>query len=80
MSYFYGKIDKSSRRTVSTACGTKNSGMGVVAAGWAGAIYTELWHDKQTGKDMYTVHQGTWQGAGVHQELARGVLGETNGK
>lgn len=73
MSHFYGTMKGS--RGEATRCGTKNSGMRVTAASWAGAITTELYIDDQ-GRDCFRVLQRPWHGRGVSEVIAEGVIGE----
>ena len=73
MSHFYGTMQGS--RGQATRCGTKNSGMEVVAAAWGGAIRTMLYVDEQ-GRDCYRVEQVQWQGAGEYRLIAEGVVGQ----
>lgn len=73
MSHFYGMLQGS--RGEATRCGTKASGMQVVAAGWGGCVRVYAWLDRATDKDMYSVTLGPWQGGGGwSRELARGEL------
>lgn len=72
MSHFYGTLQGS--RGQATRCGTKNSGMEVVAASWAGGIRTVLYVDDQ-GRDCYRVEQVAWCGEGNYKLLAEGVVG-----
>jgi hypothetical protein len=74
MSHFYGTIKGS--RGEATRCGSKGSGVSTVAASWGGAIKVVIWHDETTGEDKFTVRQIPWQGQGVGQLLASGVVGE----
>jgi hypothetical protein len=76
MSHFYGCIPASMRKTPATARASKNTGLTVQAASWGGAVETRLYHDEDTGKDMFVVYQIPWHGRGVSKELARGVVGE----
>ena len=73
MSHFYGVLQ--GNRGEATRCGTKSSGVNVTAAGWGGAIEVTIWHNPETGKDMYHVWLRPWQGSGGNtQLLASGVL------
>ncbi len=73
MSHFYGTMQGS--RGQATRCGTKSSGIEVVAAAWGGAIRTTLFVNEQ-GQDCYLVEQVAWQGVGEYKKLAEGVIGE----
>lgn len=74
MPHFYGTLQGTRGRA--TRCGTKSSGITTQAASWAGPIETRIYHDEETGQDMYEVRQVPWHGAGVSRFIARGVLGE----
>ena len=76
MSHFYATIPTSARKTVPTARGHKSTGIATLAASWSGGVRTYLWHDDDTGKDHFEVHQVTHHGAGVSKLLASGVVGE----
>lgn len=73
MSHFYGTLNGS--RGEATRCGTKQSGMCVIAAGWGGAVRVRLWHDSEAGVDRFEVEQVPWRGNGVARGLARGIIG-----
>lgn len=73
MSHFYGTMKGS--RGEATRCGTKKSGLRVTAASWSGAIEVYLTIDGD-GRDCFEVRQRPWQGQGVGEILARGVIGE----
>lgn len=73
MSHFYGTIQGS--RGAATRCGTKSSGIEVVAAAWGGAVRTVMFVDEE-GRDCYRVEQIRWQGAGTYKLIAEGVVGE----
>lgn len=77
MAHFYGTL-QGSRGKVSRL-GTKNSGLETVAAGWAGAIKTEVF--QRDGRDMYRVTLMPWQGSGGRpQMLAEGELNAALGE
>lgn len=76
MSHFYGTMLGS--RGEATRCGTKASGMEVIAAGWGGAIRTSLFVDDQ-GRDCYRVEQIPWQGEGAYRLIEEGIVGEEKG-
>lgn len=76
MSHFYGTLKGS--RGEATRCGTKNSGLDVTAASWAGAIRTRVWHDGAAGVDRYDVSLIPWHGAGASRVLAQGIVGDEN--
>ena len=77
MSHFYGVLEGS--RGQATRCGTKSSGMGVIAAGWQGAIVTHVRYNADKDRDEYRVYLEPWLGAGLgHRRLlAAGVLNAT---
>lgn len=76
MSHFYGTVQ--GNRGEGTRAGHKNSGLETYAASYRGAIYVRLDHDEATGKDRFTVSQTIWQGAGIREEIASGVIGESS--
>ena len=80
MSHFYGVLDGS--RGQATRCGTKNSGMTVNAMSWSGCVRVDIHHDETTGKDRFTVEQRQHpsNGAGICEEIAEGIIGETTAK
>ena len=55
MSHFYASIDQSTRKTVPTAMGNINSGIGTHTASAKGAISVYLYVDSETGEDMFRV-------------------------
>ncbi len=73
MSHFYGLL--SGQAGTATRCGSERSGFVTVAASWAGCISVRLWRDSD-GNDCFRVDQEPWQGAGVHQSIASGILGK----
>ncbi len=64
MSHFYAQIPVSARQTVPTARGHKSTGITTQAAGWGGCIETDVFHDENTGKDMFRVYLKPWKGSG----------------
>ena len=74
MSHFYGVLQGS--RGEATRCGTRRSGIVTTAAGWGGCIRVHVYHDETTGEDRFVVAQDTWQGKGVTEQIATGVLGQ----
>jgi len=76
MAHFYGVIDKSSRKMSATATGNKETGLGIIAASYKGAIKVVLTHNPDTGKDEFLITQTKHQQIGVEQVLAAGNLGE----
>lgn len=73
MSHFYGTLK--GNRGEATRAGTKDSGLTTTAASWKGAIRVNLWQDA-AGVDRFTIEQTPWQGAGIHEVIAEGVLGQ----
>jgi len=73
MSYFYGVV-QGQGQTAATRRGSKRSGLRVTAASYAGAVTVELDVDLK-GQDVFVVRQEPWHGAGLSQEIARGVIG-----
>lgn len=55
--------------------GTVRSGMNATVGGWYGMVETRVWHNRETGKDMFKVllipH---WQDSGQSVLLAEGIL------
>jgi hypothetical protein len=74
MSHFYGTVD--GNRGVGTRCGTKGSGMEVIAASWDGCIRTYTWYDEEDDVNKYEVYQAKWHGQGINKLLSTGILGE----
>ena len=74
MSQFYGTLQGQSK-TRATRRGSKNSGITVQAASWAGGVRVEVYADAE-GCERYRVELIPWQGRGEHKTLAEGVLGE----
>ena len=73
MAHFYGTVQ--GNRGEGTRLGTTKSGITTHAAGWGGAIRTEVFYDAKTGRDMYRVELIPWQGSGgVSRVLAEGEL------
>ena len=76
MSHFYGVLEGS--RGQATRCGTKSSGMDVIAAGWQGALVTHLRYNADQDRDEYRVYLEPWYGSGGHSRLlSTGVLNAT---
>ena len=72
MSHFYGTIQ--GNRGEATRCGTKNSGINVYAAGWAGCIHTTLYLGSD-GLDYFRVWLEPWSSSGGYTRLlAEGEL------
>ena len=74
MAQYYGRVE--GNRGEATRLGTKDSGIGTVAASWDGCILTNIWYDATKQVNRYEVWQGTWHGAGVSRLLSRGIVGE----
>lgn len=62
MSHFYGTLEGTGT-TVATRTGTKKSGLITTAAGWKGAIETEVWQN-QAGDDYFRVVLKPWKHSG----------------
>jgi|TARA_R110002012_G_scaffold17165_2_gene65288 hypothetical protein len=77
MSHFYASIPESARKTVATARGHKTTGITVKAASWAGAVEVRMYHNDETGKDEFSVHQVPHHGEGVSRMLFEGVVGKS---
>ena len=74
MSHFYGTLRGSRGRA--TRCATKKSGLVSIAASWAGCIKVSIHHDEKTGLDHFYIEQDNWQGRGIRQAIASGIIGE----
>ena len=73
MAHFYGIVRGS--RGEATRCGTKNSGLGTIAASHQGAVDVIL--STIDGVDSVVVALIPWQGSGIHRVLYAGpVSGE----
>lgn len=75
MSHFYGTLK--GNRGAATRAGAKSSGLTTIAASWSGAISVHLYHDKETGRDCFSVSQMPWCGVGAARCIAQGYVGET---
>ena len=72
MSHFYGTLNGS--RGQATRCGTANSGLQTIAAGWTGAIRVQLYTDEND-QNCFRVEIGAWQGSGGDSQIiAEGPL------
>ena len=76
MSYFYGTIPVSARKTVPTARGHKKTGLSTIAASYTGAIRVNLWYNSAEDLDCYEVEMIPWESHGDRHVIARGVLGD----
>ncbi len=76
MSHFYATIDQSARKTTPTAQGHVSTGIGVVAASWAGAVRVTLWYDEEANVDRFRVEHTSWRGAGIVKTIAEGIVGQ----
>ena len=74
MSHFYG-IVRGNRGEASRG-GSKVSGYTATAASWSGSIRVDLTHNRETGEDSFTVTQQPWQGSGISELLAEGIIGK----
>jgi hypothetical protein len=60
-----------------TRLGSKNSGLTVWAAGWGGRIEVKVWHDDESGRDLFEVREAQHvNGAGREKLLVSGVIGD----
>lgn len=75
MSHFYGTVSGAGK-TNATRRGHKSTGLTLTAASWNGAVVVHLSHCEETGRDMFEVYQTPWQGVGVSEPIARGIVGE----
>jgi hypothetical protein len=73
MSHFYGTLQ--GNRGQATRCGTKSSGVTAVAASWRGCIKVWIYRGDDD-RDHFQVTQNCWQGSGVYEVLAEGIIGE----
>jgi len=74
MSHFYGTLKGT--RGGATRCGTKSSGLKVIAASWFGAIRVQVWYDEATDTDRYRIEQIPWKGAGAAKHIKEGLFDE----
>ncbi len=77
MSHFYGTL--SGQAGAATRCGSRQSGLVVVAASWQGCITVRLWCDAE-GRDHFQVNQERWRGAGLQEFIEAGHLGRSTKK
>ena len=75
MAQFYGTIC-GQRGPGASRLGSKESGLNVCAASWAGAIRVHIWHDGSNDVDRFEVRQEMHYGAGIGEPIATGVLGQ----
>ena len=75
MSHFYATIPVSARRTTSTACGRKSTGITTIAASYKGAIKVTLRYDDESGLDLFEVYHIPWQGVGTLKLIHSGTIG-----
>jgi hypothetical protein len=78
MSHFYGVLSGS--RGDATRCATKKSGLVATAAGWGGCVKVSIHHDEKTETDHFYIEQDNWQGHGIRQAIASGIIGEPTKK
>ena len=74
MSHFYGNAQ--GNRSEASRGGSKDSGFITEAASWSGSIRVDLTHNRETGEDSFTVTQQPWQGSGISELLAEGIIGK----
>lgn len=75
MAHFYGTL-RGSRTSEATKSGGKDSGLQATAAGWGGAIRTELF--VVDGRDYYRVMLTPWASSGgTSRVVAEGFLDAT---
>ena len=74
MSQFYGTL-QGQGKTRATRRGSKNSGITVQAASWAGAVQVTVFEDHK-GAERYVVQLIPWKGRGESKLLAEGRMGE----
>ncbi len=72
MSHFYGTLQGS--RGGATRCGTKSSGIDVIAASWRGCVRVSVYFNEETQQDMAIVELAPWRGQGVRRELYHGPV------
>lgn len=75
MAQFYGTIQGS--RGSASRLGDKQSGLQVSAASWSGRVEVDLWHDKVTKVDTFTIRQAPHHGRGISEEIASGIVGQS---
>jgi hypothetical protein len=71
MAHFIGYV--AGARGEESRLGNKDSGIRTTAASYAGAIKVHLYHEN--GVDRFVVMQTPWQGAGVDEQIAAGIVG-----
>ena len=72
MAHFYGSMQGNKGEV--TRCGTKKSGMTAHIRGWNIGVKVNIRHDKETGKDNYTIYETGGSNGG--SETLIGDLGE----
>lgn len=73
MAHFLASIQGS--RGEASRLGTKNSGLDVTAASWAGSVSVRLWYSASDDLDMCNISLAPWHGSGVHVPLYHGPVG-----
>lgn len=73
MAHFYGELQ--GQKGAVSRLGGKSGGIHTVAAGWHGAIRTDVFHNDETGEDRYEVWMTPWKGSGGDTRMiASGTL------
>lgn len=62
MAHFYGTVK--GQRGEASRLGNTKSGLTTKAAGWGGAIRTDVFINEETGEDWYRVTLTPWKGSG----------------
>jgi hypothetical protein len=74
MAHFRGTL-KGNRAEVSRL-GSKRSGLTVEAQSWRGKIVVDIDYDPDRDIDVYCIRQGTHEGAGTHEMISQGIIGQ----
>ena len=74
MSHFYGSL-KGGRKEV-TRAGHKTTGLSTIAASYSGSIHVRIFYDLNTKQDRFVITQEPWEGKGVREVIAQGILGQ----
>ena len=73
MSKFYGVLSGTGQ-TNATKTGTAKTGIKAQLASWDQGIELRIWHDPETGQDLYSLYKMPWQGSGQAKHLMSGSL------
>lgn len=68
MAHFYGTLQGA--RGQASRLGSKRSGLTVTAQTWHGSLTLTLWHDDETGQDMFTLQACEGSGRGGREVMS----------